>query len=287
LLRGHAVAFTALFLVVGSAAYASADQGGTSPAPKKTYACVAGEHRTLNLTSAGHACPNSQEKIAVGGATGPRGPRGKAGAPGKPGAKGTAGTAGPKGADGAKGDVGATGAAGATGPAGPKGADGATGPQGTPGTPGAPGPAGQAAPVEYAEFFALMPPDNAATVPPGGAVDFPQDAPAHGDIARLGADTFDLPETGTYRVAFDVPVTEAGQLVLTLDGVEIPYTVAGRATGTSQITGESFVQTTGDHSVLSVANPASNSTALTITPLAGGTVPASATLTIELLRAGS
>jgi hypothetical protein len=155
------------------------------------------------------------------------------------------------------------------------------------GTAGAPGPAGPAGPAEYAEFFALMPPDNAATVPPGGAVDFPQDAPARGDIVRLGADTFDLPETGTYRVAFAVPVTEAGQLVLTLDGSELPYTVAGRATGTAQITGEALVQTTSDHAVLSVANPAAGVSALTITPLAGGTVPAAATLTIELLHAGS
>ena len=131
-----------------------------------------------------------------------------------------------------------------------------------------------------------MPPDNPATVAPGTDVGFPQNGPSSGDIARTGASALNLPNAGTYRVAFHVPVTEAGQLILTLDGADLAYTVTGRATGTSQITGESLVQTTTPDSILTVRNPAGNSTALTITPLAGGTRPVSATLIIEQLRAG-
>lgn len=116
---------------------------------------------------------------------------------------------------------------------------------------------------------------------------FPQDGPSTGDIARSGAGSFVLPTAGTYRVAFNVPVTEAGQLILTLDGSDHAYTVAGRATGTSQISGEALVQTTSSNAILTVRNPAGNSTALTITPLAGGTRPAAATLVVQLLRAAS
>ena len=128
-----------------------------------------------------------------------------------------------------------------------------------------------------------MPPDNATPVAAGDAVAFPQDGPTSGTIIRLGAGTFNLPNTGTYRVAFSASVTEAGQLVLALNGSELAYTVYGRATGTSEIAGEALVTTTTVNSVLSVNNPAGESTALTITPLAGGTDPVVASLTIDEL----
>lgn len=75
-------------------------------------------------------------------------------------------------------------------------------------------------------------------------------------------------------------MNEAGQLVLTLNGADLAYTVVGRATGASQITGMAIVTTTVINSILTVRNPAGNSTALTITPLAGGTRPVSAHLVI-------
>ncbi len=121
-----------------------------------------------------------------------------------------------------------------------------------------------------------MPSDNAATVAAGASVDFPQDGPTSaGNIFRTGSDTFNLADIGVYSVTFQVSVTEAGQLVLTLDQgegpIELAYTVVGRATGTSQIVGVALVETSVINSILSVNNPASESTALTITPLAGGT----------------
>lgn len=167
---------------------------------------------------------------------------------------------------------------GGIGVVGPQGPTGATGPQ---------GPAGAA--LDFADFFALMPPDNAATVAIGGDVDFPQDGPSSGTglIARTGADTFNLAEIGVYEVLFQVSVTEPGQLVLTLDSgggpVVLSYTVAGRATGTSQIVGMALVQTTVINSILTVRNNSSAS-ALTITPLAGGTAPVSAHLVITRIQ---
>jgi hypothetical protein len=131
-----------------------------------------------------------------------------------------------------------------------------------------------------------MPPDNAATVAVGADVSFPQDGPSSGigGIARTGPSTFNLSAIGSYQVIFDVSVTEAGQLILTLDGADLAYTVVGRATGTSEITGMSLVTTTVTNSVLTVRNPAGNSTALTITPLAGGTRPVSAHLVITQIQ---
>lgn len=131
-----------------------------------------------------------------------------------------------------------------------------------------------------------MPGDNAGTVGGGQAVNFPQDGPSTGGIARLDSDEFVLPEIGTYRVAFSVPVTEAGQLQLTLNGVPLAYTVSGRATGTSQIAGEALVETTAPGAILAVVNPSGNTPALTITPSAGGAQPAAAWLIIERLPEG-
>ena len=126
-----------------------------------------------------------------------------------------------------------------------------------------------------------MPGDNADTVAAGTDVDFPQDGPTNGTgITRAGASSFTLADIGTYQVLFQVSVTEPGQLVLTLNGAELPYTVVGRATGTSQIVGIALVNTTTTDSVLTVRNPEGTADALTITPLAGGTDPVSAHLTI-------
>ncbi len=126
-----------------------------------------------------------------------------------------------------------------------------------------------------------MPPDNTATVAPGTDVSFPQDGPTSGtNITRTGASTFNLAEIGTYQILFQVGVDEAGQLQLTLNNASIAYTVVGRATGTSQIEGLSLIETTTINSILTVRNPAANSTALTITPNAGGTQQVSAHLVI-------
>jgi len=83
---------------------------------------------------------------------------------------------------------------------------------------------------------------------------------------------------------FQVGTDEAGQLILTLNNAPLAYTAVGRATGTSQIMGIAIIETTVTNSILTVQNPASNSTVLTITPSAGGTVPVSAHLVITQLR---
>jgi hypothetical protein len=158
------------------------------------------------------------------------------------------------------------------------------GPPGADGAPGSVGPAGPPAALNFAEFYALMPSDNALPVVVGSDVDFPRDGPASGNIVRTGVDTFKLPTTGTYRVSFSASVTEAGQLDLTLNGNELPYTVYGRATGTSLISGDTLVTTPGPDAVISVRNPTGNTTALTITPAAGGTQPAVASIVIQLLK---
>ena len=74
---------------------------------------------------------------------------------------------------------------------------GATGPQ---------GPAGQIA--NFADFYALMPPDNAATVAPGTDVSFPQDGPNSGaGITRIGPSSFNLTQIGSYQILFQVSGT--------------------------------------------------------------------------------
>jgi hypothetical protein len=135
-----------------------------------------------------------------------------------------------------------------------------------------------------------MPPDNTATVGSGIPVQFPQNGPTAGVITRRGGPSspeFVLPSTGTYRVAFSVSVDEAGQLVLALDSgggmVELAYTVYGRATGTSQISGEALVTTAVANSALELRNPTGNTTALTVTPKAGGTHAAVASIVIQQL----
>lgn len=139
-------------------------------------------------------------------------------------------------------------------------------------------------PAGYASFFALMPGDNPGTIAVGAAVLFPQDGARFGSsITRLTTSTFNLGEIRDYEITWQASVSEAGQLQLALNGVGLPDTVVGRATGTSQIVGSTVITTIAPNSVLSVINPVGNAVALTLTPTAGGASAVSATLTIKAL----
>jgi len=130
-----------------------------------------------------------------------------------------------------------------------------------------------------------MPVDNAATVAVGGDISFPQNGPSSGAaIARINPSTFNLSNAGTYQIMFQASISEAGQLVLTLNGTELTYTIVGRATGTSQVVGMYFVTTSSVNSLLTVRNPAGNPAALTMTPVAGGALPVSAHLVITQIQ---
>ena len=142
----------------------------------------------------------------------------------------------------------------------------------------------------FADFFALMPADNAATVAPGASLLFPQDGPNSEplgtEIARTGPGTFQLGVVGTYRVSWQVSVDEganAAQLMLGLNGGLLADTVVGRATGTNQLVGDCLITTVTPNAVLTVLNPPGNAVALTITPIAGGFHNVSAHLVIERL----
>ena len=179
---------------------------------------------------------------------------------------------------------GAQGIAGVAGPAGAPGlagAAGAAGIQGVAGIPGAPGL------LDFSDFYALMPGDNVATIATGAPVLFPQNGPTNGAITRQGGASFSvfiLPAIGTYLVQFQASIGEGGtsaaQLQLEINGVPDLNTVVGRAAGTDQIIGKSLVTTSVPNTTLRVLNPANNSTALTLTPIAGGTQPVSAHLLI-------
>ena len=211
-----------------------------------------------------------------------RGIQGVAGPQGPAGATGPQGETGPQGPQGVQGIQGEPGPTGATGPQGPVGETGPQGPQGIQGEVGPQGPAGIVA--NFADFYALMPADNATPVGVGEDVAFPQNGPtSNSTITRLTDNSFSLSEVGTYLVMFQVSTTEPAQLVLTLNGEEIPYSVVGRATGTSQIVETILITTTIATSTLTVRNPAANATALTITPNAGGNESVSAHLVIVQL----
>jgi len=168
------------------------------------------------------------------------------------------------------------------GATGLQGETGATGLQGETGETGETGPLG-VRPFGY--FFALMPGDNSATIALGGSVDFPQNGVANG-IFRVGivADEFVLPAIGAYEISWQVSITEAGQLVVALDGVEQPRTTAGRATLTTQILNHVILETTVANTVLTIRNPAAAAAALTVTPSAGGASAVSASLVIKQLQ---
>ncbi|MBC7552363.1 MAG: collagen-like protein, partial [Taibaiella sp.] len=257
------------------------------------------------------------------GPTGLTGSAGSTGSTGATGPTGLTGAAGSTGSTGATGPTGLTGAAGTNGTNGTNGTDGSTwfsgtatptsgtgvngdhylktatgdiylksggswsivanitGPTGPIGLTGA---TGTNAIVEFADFYALMPSDNTATVAGGTAVEFPRNGPSNSIITRSSSTQFTLPNIGTYMVNWQVSVSEVGQLVLELNGTEIASTVTGRAGATTQISGCRLITTTSTNSTLRVVNPTGNTPALTITTSAGGSQPVSASLIITRIQ---
>jgi hypothetical protein len=139
--------------------------------------------------------------------------------------------------------------------------------------------------LAFAEFYALMPGDNSATIAVGAAVQFPNAGPTSStDITAIDATTFQLSAIGTYMVAWQVSITEPCQLMLKLQATELAYTVIGRSAASSQISGNCLITTTEANSVLSVINPTGNSTALTLTVNAGGASAVSASLVITRIK---
>jgi hypothetical protein len=138
--------------------------------------------------------------------------------------------------------------------------------------------------LDYADFFALMPGDNSATVAAGTAIEFPQDGPITGGIRRVSASQFLLPDIGTYLVNWQASISEPAQLVLGLNSgsgiTQLLSTVVGRSTGQNQIYGSRVIKTSVVNSILSVLNPIGALAALTITPNAGGVNSVSASLVI-------
>ncbi|WP_394992884.1 hypothetical protein [Emticicia sp.] len=136
----------------------------------------------------------------------------------------------------------------------------------------------------FAEFYALMPGDNTATIAAGSPIEFPQNGPTNGIITRINASQFNIPAVGIYMVDWQVSIAEAGQLILQLNGTDIATSVVGRATGTSQIIGHTYITTLLPNSVLTVVNPSGNPVALTINPGAGGTRAVSANIIITRMQ---
>lgn len=177
-----------------------------------------------------------------------------------------------------------SGSTGATGPTGPiSTVVGPTGPVST--VFGPTGASGATVGLLSADFYALMPTDNTATVAAGGNVIFPQigASTAGSNIVSVTNSDFQLALIGVYKVEFQVSVTEPGQLEINLNGTTLTSSIVGRATGTSQIVGVQNIDTTTVNTILQIRNPAANSTALTLTPIAGGNVPVSAHLVITYL----
>lgn len=206
--------------------------------------------------------------------TGPTGPTGPQGATGPQGVQGIQGVQGPIGPTGPQGIAGPQGVTGPTGP------QGIAGPQGTTGATGATGPTGPSGLSDYADFYALMPSDNADSIAAGGAVAFPHDGVISSTaIGRLTDTTFNLAEAGNYLVTFSATVTDGGQLALALNGTELTNTVFGNANA-GQLNGQAIITTTAENSVLSLVNPADNTNPVTLTPTSGGNEPVSARLVI-------
>lgn len=280
-----------LAVMIGSTVSVLAATGSSSA--KRYYACVAGSHKTLNLTSAEATCPNGQRKISFGdgergprgatgaagakGATGPKGATGATGPEGKVGATGPDGKAGPEGkqgpagtgggAPGPEGKEGPQGPAGAVGPAGPQGPQGNVGPVGPQGAVGPTGPKGDEGPPGTGSIvYAASSGDPAVlTTIAGGFASQVAVLPLSGDqagSAQLLGGTLDLTGgPGQMVPAQTFPTTETIESMTVFTSTTVAQALVGT---TVTVTAQLYTSTTPDN---------------TFTPVPGAVVTASPPLT--------
>lgn len=119
----------------------------------------------------------------------------------------------------------------------------------------------------------------------GADIPFSQDGPAYGDdITRASDSSFRLASPGVYMVQYALSVSGGNQVMLTLNGQELPYTTAGHNGDASQLVGVSLVTVDAENSVLTLRNPPENAETLNLTPNAGGSQPVSAHMVITRLQ---
>ena len=181
------------------------------------------------------------------GEQGPAGPQGEQGPAGSQGEQGSAGPQGEQGPAGSQGEQGSAGPQGEQGPAGPQGEQGPAGPQGEQGEPGGL--------LGFADFFAFNSEEEALILQPGEDFPFPNNGVTTGGISRISESSFKLAEPGNYLVMFVVTTIQTPKLGLTLNGEMLEYTIAGRPSGGSQITGMTIINVTEENSVLTVRYP--------------------------------
>jgi hypothetical protein len=100
--------------------------------------------------------------------------------------------------------------------------------------------------------------DNPDAILPGESIQFPSPIiNTYGSIQRIaGSSTqFELPPGGLYEITFQVPVSNTGELVVVLNGIELLYTVVGKP-GSGLIVGMSIVATPLiGNSIIAISNP--------------------------------
>lgn len=158
----------------------------------------------------------------------------------------------------------------------------------TVGPSGPPGPPGGGGVLGFAHFYSVVSAvAPGLNLPPGASVPFDQNGATSStnQPTRISTTSFMLPAVGIYEVTFQVSITEAGQLAVKLNGGPfLPYSVAGRATGTSQISNSIFIPTTLANQTLEVYNVGLSAIHITGNPGSGGNNPVSASLTIVRLQ---
>lgn len=137
----------------------------------------------------------------------------------------------------------------------------------------------------FADFYAVVPPDDNVAIPAGGDIQFPEDGPMNGKcIVRKGLSSFRLRDRGTYLVMFEVDITTIGQLVITVNDVEQNYTVFGSAVALGKITGMALIRTRSRNSIITIRNPLGAAAPLLVVPSAGGSRASTAHLVITQLK---
>jgi len=137
--------------------------------------------------------------------------------------------------------------------------------------------------LEMADFWGNVASGNLS---PGSGIPFAQNGPNSGSILRITNTSFQLTNVGIYEVMIQVPIQNSGQVIIALNGVEQPYTVAGGSMSGNnpQIVQKVYVQTTAANTLLEVRFPTGNTGTMKVVNSNGGNAAVSAHLIITRVK---
>lgn len=117
--------------------------------------------------------------------------------------------------------------------------------------------------INYSVFYSSS---HDKPIKSGDAIPFACNGNSNNIIKRSSPSKFILPTSGIYEINFEASISTPGKMVITINGVEIKYSIVEKYKDNNQINGMALIHTTSPNSILCINNPIKDTMPLMLIP---------------------